>query len=120
MLYHTLHHPIPRLLAAIVGELIVALALNLFITPLGFYTGGTMGFCQLAWTLLQSRFALPAGPYDAAGILYFLINIPILLYAARRLGRNMILKTVVCTLAFSLFYSLIPTPAAPVTDAGIA
>jgi len=114
MLYHALHHPVPRLMAAIAGELIVALALNLFVTPLGFYTGGAMGLCQLVWTLLQNRFALTSGPYDAAGILYFLINIPILLYACRQLGRRTILKTIICTLAFSLFYSLIPAPAAPI------
>ena len=50
-------------------------------------------------------------------MLYFLSNIPILLYARRVLGRKFVLKTVVCTAAFSLFYSVIPTPSAlPVDD----
>lgn len=115
MLYTTLHHPTLRLIAAIAGEAIVALALNLFITPLGFYTGGAMGLCQLIWTLLQTTLMLDPAR-SAAGILYFFVNIPILAYAWRRLGRSTVLKTVVCTLAFSLFYSVIPSPSVPVIE----
>ena len=44
MLDRLLHHPGLRLLAAIFGTLLCALGVNLFIVPLGFYTGGLMGF----------------------------------------------------------------------------
>ena len=54
MLYNTLHHPVLRLLAAIAGELMVALSLALFIAPLGLYTGGLMGVCQLVRTLQRA------------------------------------------------------------------
>lgn len=114
MRFHPLHHRRLRLLAALSGELLVALALKTFIVPLGFYTGGLMGVCQLLRTLLQGRFGLDFGPYDAAGVLYFLANIPILLYALRVLGRPMVARTLVCTVAYTLFYSCIPVPAAPV------
>lgn len=43
MFYNTLHHRGLRLVAAVAGELISAIALNLFIVPLGLYTGGLMG-----------------------------------------------------------------------------
>ena len=76
MLYNTLHNRWLRLIAAVVGELISALALNLFIVPLNLYTGGTMGVCQLVRTLLQTYGGLDFGPYDVAGILYFITNIP--------------------------------------------
>ena len=79
MLYNTLHNRWLRIVAAVVGELIAAAALNLFIVPLNLYTGGIMGVCQLIRTLLQTHLGVALGAYDIAGILYFLANIPILL-----------------------------------------
>ena len=111
MLNTAMHRPRLRMLACILGELIAAFSLNYFIVPLGLYSGGSMGVCQLIRTLLQIWGGLSFGDYDIAGILYFLSNIPILLYARGILGRKFVLKTVVCTMAFSLFYSVIPAPA---------
>ena len=108
MLNTAMHRPRLRMLACILGELIAAFSLNYFIVPLGLYSGGSMGVCQLIRTLLQIWGGLSFGDYDIAGILYFLSNIPILLYARGILGRKFVLKTVVCTMAFSLFYSVIP------------
>ena len=110
MLNTAMHRPRLRMLACILGELIAAFSLNYFIVPLGLYSGGSMGVCQLIRTLLQIWGGLSFGDYDIAGILYFLSNIPILLYARGILGRKFVLKTVVCTMAFSLFYSVIPAP----------
>ena len=112
MLNTAVHRPGLRMLACILGEWIVAFSLNYFIVPLGLYSGGGMGVCQLIRTLLQDWAGLSFDGYDIAGILYFLTNIPILLYARRILGQKFVLKTVVCTVAFSLFYSVIPTPSA--------
>ena len=116
MLNTAMHRPRLRMLACILGELIAAFSLNYFIVPLGLYSGGSMGVCQLIRTLLQTWGDLSFGDYDIAGILYFLSNIPILLYARRILGRKFVLKTVVCTMAFSLFYSVIPAPDAMVVN----
>ncbi|WP_455582379.1 YitT family protein [Dysosmobacter sp.] len=116
MFYNTLHHRGLRLVAAVAGELISAIALNLFIVPLGLYTGGLMGVCQLLRTLAQSYLGLSFGAYDIAGILYFALNVPILLFAYRTLGRSFVVKTLVCTASYSLFYSLIPIPAVPIVD----
>lgn len=114
MLYNTLHNHTLRLIAAVVGEFIAAAALNLFIVPLNLYTGGTMGVCQLIRTLLQDYGGLDFGQYDVAGILYFLANIPILLFAYRDLGKKLVFKTLVCALSYSLFYSIIPIPTRPI------
>lgn len=116
MLNTAMHRPRLRMLACILGELIVAFSLNYFIVPLGLYSGGSMGVCQLIRTLLQIWGGLSFGDYDIAGILYFLSNIPILLYARGILGRKFVLKTVVCTMAFSLFYSVIPAPSTMVVN----
>lgn len=116
MLYNTFHNRWLRMVAAVAGELIAASALNLFIVPLGLYTGGTMGVCQLLRTLLQTYAGINFGAYDVAGILYFLANIPILLYAYKALGKGLVAKTLICTVAYSLFYSIIPIPSAPIID----
>ena len=87
MLYTTLHNRILRLVLAVLGELIAAAALNLFIVPLSLYTGGLLGFCQLVRTLLQDFLGVSFGAYDIAGVLYFLLNIPLLMIGYRNLGR---------------------------------
>ena len=114
MFYSTLHHRWPRLAACVVGELIAAAAVNLFIVPLNLYTGGLLGVCQLLRTLAQTHLGWSFGAYDVAGILYFLLNIPILLLAYKTLGKALVFKTLVCTTSYSLFYSLIPIPATPI------
>lgn len=116
MLYNTLHNRWLRLVAAVVGELIAAAAMNLFIVPLNLYSGGTMGVCQLVRTLLVSRLGLNFGATDVAGILYFLVNIPILLFAFKNLGKALVVKTIICTVSYSLFYSMIPIPSVPIVD----
>lgn len=116
MMYNSLHHRWLRLLAAMLGEGVVALALNLFIVPLHLYSGGLMGLCQLIRTLLQERAGLSFGGADIAGILYFLSNVPILLLGYKTLGRTMTFKTIACTVSFSFFYSVIPSPSVPIVD----
>ena len=100
----------------VVGELIAAAALNLFIVPLSLYTGGLLGLCQLIRTLLQTYLGLRFGTYDIAGILYFLLNIPLLIVGYRNLGRGLAVRTIVCTVSYSLFYSIIPIPAQPIVS----
>ncbi|WP_297871013.1 YitT family protein [uncultured Oscillibacter sp.] len=113
MLYNSMHNPWLRVLFAVLGEFLAAAAMNLFIVPLHLYGGGLMGLCQLIRSLIQSGMGVS---YDFAGILYFACNIPILLFAYKTLGRTFVVKTIVCTSAYSFFYSIIPVPAAPIVD----
>ena len=116
MLYTTLHNRILRLVLAVLGELIAAAALNLFIVPLSLYTGGLLGFCQLVRTLLQEFLGASFGAYDIAGVLYFLLNIPLLMIGYRNLGRGLAVRTIICTVSYSVFYSIIPIPTQPIVD----
>lgn len=116
MIYNTLHNRWLRLVAAVAGELICAVGVRLFIVPLNLYSGGLMGVCQLFRTLMQTYLDLDFGTGDIAGILYFALNIPILLFAYKTLGKHLVFKTLVCTLSYSLFYSVVPTPAVPIVD----
>ena len=116
MLYNTLHNRVLRLILAVGGELITAAGINLFIVPLGLYSGGTLGVCQLIRTMLQTYLHLDFGTFDIAGVLYLITNIPILIFAWRVLGRGLAMRTIVCTAAYSVFASLIPVPAQPIVS----
>lgn len=116
MLYTALHNRWLRILTVFLGETLVCTALRLFIVPQGLYSGGMTGFCQLLRTGLQSILHIDFGAYDIAGILYFLLNIPVLVIAYTTLGKKFVLRTVVCTVYYSVAYSIIPTPATPIVS----
>lgn len=114
MMYSAFHSSKLRLLACVAGEFITALGLNLFLVPSDLYTGGIMGVCQLVRTLLQMLLGISFGSHDIAGILYFLVNIPILLWGYMALGRAFVGKTLFCVAVYSFFCSAIPIPSVPI------
>ena len=116
MATNPLHNPSLRLLTALLGELIAVSALCFFIVPQGLYNGGLLGLCQLIRTFLTEGLGLDFGAQDVAGVLYFIANIPILLWAYRTLGRAFVVKTMLCTLFYSACYSILPIPAAPIIE----
>ena len=103
-----------RLGLAVFGSLIYAVGINLFVVPLGIFTGGLMGFCQL----LRSLLFMVTGPLDLpvnlAGIFFYAINIPLIAMAYKSMGRLFFRNTVICATTYSLFSSIIPIPAAPI------
>lgn len=110
-----LHNRWLRLCMGILGALIVATSINLFIVPHNLYTGGLLGFCQLIRTVVTQKLGLDVG-FDFSGILYLLLNIPLLILAWKNLGRAFVIRTVTCTVCCSLFLTLIPVPSAPIIE----
>lgn len=106
-----LHHPWLRLITAVSGAFLSAVAVNLFIVPQDLYTGGLLGLCQVIRTLLH-----PELPFDLAGVLYLLLNIPLMVLAWRNLGRKFVYRLILCTVANSLFLAVIPAPAVPIIE----
>lgn len=102
-----------RLLGGLLGSLLMAAAINVFIVPQGLYGGGAYGLCQVIRTLVLRALDLEL-PFDLAGVLYFFVNIPLFMLAFRALGREFFLKAAICTAANSLFLAIIPSPAVPV------
>ena len=72
---------------AVLGSVMFAFGLNVFITPLSLYNGGFMGISQLIRSFLLQVFHLSFGQTDIAGIIYLLINLP-LIYLAWTMGKN--------------------------------
>lgn len=98
-----------------IGSVLFCAGLNLFIVPVGLYNGGTVGISQIIRTLLNLDTS-----FDIAGIINFLINIPLLLLAYKTFGRSLFFKTLFSVLTQTLFFSLIFIPAVPIIDERLA
>lgn len=94
----------------VVLDLIYAVGLNMFIVPAGIYSGGLMGICQLIRTLLVDYAGLNAG-FDIAGLLYYVLNIPIFLIAWKKMKRKTLVKTIITVTFSTVFLALIPVRA---------
>lgn len=119
MMHKAMQNRWTRIVLAVAGTFIHSFGLNFFIVPMGLYGGGVTGVCQLIRTLLERVVALPAG-VDFAGILYLIVNIPILILAWRTLGRGIAVRTVICTLSSSFFLSILTAPAAAIMEERLA
>lgn len=116
MMRHAMRSDWGRVATAILGALIYALGLNLFVVPLGLITGGMMGFCQLLRYVVMGLLGLKSMPFDFAGVIFYALNVPILLLAYRTLGRVFFRNTLICASAYSLFVSIVPVPSTPIVE----
>ena len=70
-----------RTVTCILAALMYAVGLNLFVVPAQLYSGGLMGVCQVVRTLLVDYLHMNFQSFDIAGIIYYIINIPIFIIA---------------------------------------
>ena len=93
----------------IVGCLIYAVGLNVFIIPMNLYSGGAVGLAQLlSYGAGQIGIKEIAG-LNLYGIIYLLLNIPILFIAWFKIGKTFFINTILGTVGISLFTSIVPT-----------
>ena len=98
----------------IVGCLIYAVGLNVFIIPMNLYSGGAVGLAQLlSYGAGQIGIKEIAG-LNLYGIIYLMLNIPILFIAWFKIGKTFFINTILGTVGISLFTSIVPTPATAV------
>lgn len=97
-----------RTLGSLLGALVYAVGINFFVVPAGLYTGGLMGICQIIRTILTQRFGMDFAGFDIAGIIYYVINVPIFIIAFTRMGKRFFFKTLVTVTAMTVFLSVIP------------
>jgi len=103
---------------AIAGAFLFAAGINLVITPLGLYNGGFMGVAQLLRTFMVEFLNLSfLGQIDIAGIIYFIINVPLLYLAWKLMGRGFFIRSIVTITVQTAFLTVIPIPkTAPIED----
>lgn len=99
-----------RIIGAIIGTLLYAAGMNLFIIPVGIYSGGIMGICQILRTILIDYLHLPFRNFDIAGIIYYFVNIPVFFIAYKFMGKLFFLKTAICMTTMTIFLLIIPIP----------
>lgn len=102
-----------KLTLAVLGSLIYAVGINVFMVPLGLYTGGMLGLAQLLRTMLLNALGGITLPIDLAGVILYAFNIPLLIMAYRTMGRLFFRNTLICSTTYALFTSIVPVPAEP-------
>ena len=101
----------------VVGRFMFSFSVNVLITPLNLYSVGFTGIAQLLRTFCISvlHVQTPAG-LDLTGIIFWLLNIPVLILAWFGIGRRFFCKTLFIIVISSLFMTLLPVPAEPLLD----
>lgn len=97
-----------RTLGCVVGSFMYAVGVNLFVVPAELYSGGIMGLCQIIRTLLADVAGIDFGSFDIAGVIYYVLNVPLFVLAFTRMGRKFFAKTVVAVTAMTLALSVLP------------
>ncbi len=97
-----------KIAGCLLGTFIYALGVNLFVVPAGLYTSGLLGICQVVRTWLVDYLHFSVTDFDIAGIIYYLINIPLLIYAMKRAGKRFLVKTLLSVTFMTVFLAVIP------------
>lgn len=96
---------------AFLGCLIFAVAVNMIITPMNLYNGGMMGLAQIIRTLLMDYAGLKIpSNIDIAGIIYYIMNIPVLYIAYTKFSREFFIRTIIMTTVLTVLMTVIPLP----------
>ena len=99
----------------LIGTFLIAFAINTFIVPKGLYNGGVLGLSELLRSFIVSAFHLHT-TYDFSGILNFLINVPILIFAYNKISKIFFRRTLLSIILLTAFLSIIPTTGYVVLD----
>lgn len=96
------------------GSLLFALGVNLIIMPLNLYNGGFMGVAQLIRTFVVSVLHVDAGNIDLAGIIFYILNVPLFYLAWKGIGKSFCVRTVIAATMESVLLTVIPIPTEPI------
>ncbi len=94
-------------LQVVIGIMLVAFAINVFIVPNSLYNGGVLGISQLIRSFLENYFSFP---FDISGLINFCFNVPLLLIAYKFVSKPFFFRTVFCIIVQTVFLTFIPIP----------
>lgn len=98
------------------GCFIYALGFNLFIVPLGLYSGGFIGISQLIELGITGLgITLPAS-INFVGILYFLINVPLFYVSFKVMAKAYTVKSIITVIVLSGVLMAVPIPKTPIIN----
>jgi uncharacterized membrane-anchored protein YitT (DUF2179 family) len=98
------------LFVVLIGALLNAVGLNLFLVPADVYASGFVGAAQLISSILDQYTPF----YISTGVLLFILNIPVTILGWIKVGRSFTLYSFLSVLATSAFLEIIPvSPLSP-------
>ncbi|WP_417081942.1 YitT family protein [Mobilibacterium timonense] len=98
----------------IVGNFISAAAINYIVYSHGFYMGGFAGISMLLNLFFRNVIPVPIpASVNLVGILYFILNAPLFIWALRVMGVPFTVKTLISVGLQSVFLAMVPVPATP-------
>ncbi|MYL32261.1 DUF2179 domain-containing protein [Pontibacillus yanchengensis] len=93
-----------RLFIVILGAILNAIALNLFLIKANVYASGFTGVAQLLSSLLQDY----VGIGITTGVILFILNIPVILLGWFKVGRGFTIYSLLSVLFTTIFLEIIP------------
>lgn len=102
-----------RLPGILLGGFLYALGLNQFVVPYQLFSGGVPGLAQLLSIPLGK---LLGSGFNVSGLVYWVLNLPLLYLAWKDLGKGFFFRTLLGSGSISLFMSLLPVPAVPLLE----
>lgn len=97
------------------GAFLLAIGINFFVVPLNLYNGGTIGISQIIRSILDIYFNIHFD-FDIAGVINFLLNIPLLILAYKGVSQKFFYRTVYTLIVQTIFFTFITLPEPIITD----
>ncbi|PLR68927.1 MULTISPECIES: YitT family protein [Bacillaceae] len=91
-------------LVVIIGALLNAVGLNLFMIPADVYASGFTGIAQLLSSVIEEYTPI----YISTGVLLLLLNIPVAILGWKKVGKSFTLYSVLSVAATTVFLSIVP------------
>ncbi|WP_421648179.1 YitT family protein [Megamonas funiformis] len=60
--------------------------------------------------MIENIIEIDWGKGNHTGIIYFLLNLPLVYISLRRFGGDFIIKTIFCVICYSVLLSIVPVP----------
>ncbi|MBR3161620.1 MAG: YitT family protein [Bacilli bacterium] len=96
------------LVRVLLGSFLFCFAVNFFVVPNKLYTGGILGLSEILRSIIIEVFKIKT-TFDFSGIIYYLINIPLFVFAYKRVGKTFFCRTLFAVSVQTVMLSLLPT-----------
>lgn len=104
---------VSEIFRTIIGLGIFCAGINLFVEPNHLYSGGILGLAQILNHLIHDFFHINL---YFTGIIYMVINIPLLIMAYKHISKSFCARTIFTVALQTIFLDIIPIPAKPLVN----
>ncbi|SFA79081.1 MULTISPECIES: YitT family protein [unclassified Bacillus (in: firmicutes)] len=95
---------IKKFTIVLIGAILNAIAMNLFLIPANIYSSGFTGIAQLLSKILTDNTPISI----STGVLLFLLNVPVTILAWKKVGKSFTFYSFISVFLMSLFLEIIP------------